>query len=85
MNKKVVTKKAGFIFRSLMWSFLLYAGITCFLNWDNLTGKEQDTSIVYSDSKSSLISPVRVSIDSFQKRIKIADIVLQYLQIPLRH
>lgn len=76
-------KKAGFIAKSLLWSVLLYLCAACVLNWSDITGKSGDTSVVYTNSRNSSVTSVKISIDSLQKRIHFTDIVLQYLQVSI--
>jgi|GEM_PF-3751821 len=85
MKKHYTTTKAGFICKSLLWSLLLYGCATCICNWQEVSGKLYDKTehpIVYSSSTQD-ITPVRISLDSLQKRIRIADGVWQQLRVLL--
>lgn len=82
MKKLLKNVKAGFVFRSLLWSVLLYGCATCIVNWNELTNKNSQT-IVYSNTDNSL-STVHVSIDSLRKQISTADYILRYLYVTLR-
>lgn len=83
MRILTIKKKARFICRSLLWSVTLYVCMSCILNWGDITGKNNDTTIVYSGSLNDGLTSVRVHIDSLNKHIHIADVVIKYLQIPV--
>lgn len=75
--------KAGFIFKSLLWSVLLYACTISIVHWNDITKKETTNTVVYSSSDNSRYT-VKVSIDSLRKQISTADYVLRYLYVTLK-
>lgn len=85
MKTIVIKKKARFIIMSLLWSVVLYACMSCIVHWNDITGKSENTTVVYSgNSINDNLTSVRIHIDSLNKRIRLADVVLQYLQLPLQ-
>lgn len=86
MKKIFSTTKAGFIFKSLSWSIMLYACVFCICNWQEISGKlghEDNQPAVYTSTTSN-ISPVRISMDSLHKRILLVDGAIQQIRVFLK-
>ncbi|MCB0698029.1 MAG: hypothetical protein KDC07_11725 [Chitinophagaceae bacterium] len=83
MRKPFTNTKAGFIGWSMLWSLILYTCAISICNWHELSGlfsNKKEQPVVYSNSATDDV-PVRISLDSLQKSIHIADGVWHHLHI----
>lgn len=78
MKQSKTMLKRRFVLGSLVWSLLLYACITCIINWKVITGHNNNEPVVYT-GQATHFNPVKVSIDSLQKRISITSGIIRYV------
>lgn len=77
------TGKTGFICRSLLWSLLLYGCATSVFNWQDIKSvfaKKENNPMVIAGHSSDDIPAIRISMDSLQRQINIAEGVISYLR-----
>lgn len=75
--------KTGFVCRSLLWSLLLYGCFISVSHWNTISGlfsQKEEKVVVHTNTNSSITS-VKISIDSMQKGIRIADGILRQLKL----
>lgn len=78
-----LTRKTGFICKSLLWSLLLYACSVCIFNWQDIKSvfaKKESNPMVIAGHSSDDIPAIRIAVDSLQRQINIAEDVISYLR-----
>ncbi|MBW7915040.1 MAG: hypothetical protein H3C54_15350 [Taibaiella sp.] len=79
--------KTGFICKSLLWSLLLYACATCAFNWQGVqsvfSSGDNEPVVTANNSSYDHLRTIKISADSLQRRIHIADGIIRYLRVLL--
>ncbi len=81
------SEKSGFICKSLLWSLLLYVSVAFVFNWHGahsvFTDSNNEPVVTASSSTIDKLHSIKISADTLQRRIHIADGIIRYLRVLL--